>query len=188
MFHMEQKYSKDIKLEIVIQLLKEKNHIRNLARAIITNHTTVIRKVKELLNENILDYKLEGKNKVYFLKKTGEAKTLIISAELYKLNKTLKKYPRLRAIIESLQKNKKINLVLLFGSYSKELAKEDSDIDIYISPYNLKIKEEIQRENDNLSIKGGEYNLNDPLVKEIEKDHVIIKGFENYYEQNRFFE
>ena len=83
---------KDYKLEIVNELLNNKNHIRGIAKELNTNHMTVIRKIKELAKENVVDYKEEGKNKTYFLKKTVEAMNYVFSAEIYKFNKLLKMF------------------------------------------------------------------------------------------------
>ena len=178
---------KSYKLEIIKELLNNENYIRGLAKKLNTSHMNISRKLRELYKENVVDYKELGKNKVYFLKKTIEAKNYVFSAENYKLNKILKKYPYLRGIIEKIQKDKRINLALLFGSYAKEIAKQDSDIDIYIDTSNKKIKEEISLINSRLSIKIGKYNKDNLLIKEIEKNHVIIKGVEQYYERNKFF-
>src|SRR3989344_3210641 len=123
---------KDYKLEIVLELLKEENHIRGIAKILNINHMTIFRKIKELFRENVVDFKEEGKNKKYFLKKTIEAKNYIYSAESYKLNKVLRKYPLLRTIIEKIQNDKRISLAVLFGSYAKGIAKPSSDIDIFI--------------------------------------------------------
>ena len=180
MFHME--HNIDYKLEVVNELLKEKNHLRNLAKMLKTNHMTVLRRIKELFDSNIVDYKEEGKNKVYFLKETIEAKTTINIAECYKLIKIIRKYPNLRRIIEKLQENKKIHLAVLFGSYAKENPGKESDIDIYIETTSLDLKKEIENFDSKLSIKIGKYNKDNPVIKEIKKNHVIIKGIERYYE------
>src|SRR3989338_6501249 len=123
---------KSYKLEIVNELLNNSNHVRGLAKELNINHMNISRKIKELAKENVVDYKEEGKNKTYFLKKTIEAKNYVFSAENYKLNKLLKKYPILRGIVEKIQKNKKIKLAILFGSFAKGISKPDSDIDVYI--------------------------------------------------------
>ena len=185
MFHMEQK---DYKLEIVLSLLKENCHARALAKILNTNHTTILRKLKELLRENVLDFKEEGKNKIYFLKKTSESKANVFMAEQYKLTRTLKKYSFLRILIDKIQVNKKISLAILFGSYSKGIAKKNSDIDVYIETTNKKIKQDLESLNSKLNIKIGKYNKDNLLVKEIEKNHVIMKGVELFYERNKFFE
>ncbi len=185
MLHMEQK---DYKLEIIDGLLKNPNHIREIAKKLSINHMTITRKIKELRAGNIVDYKTQGKNKVYFLKKNIESKNFVYVTENYKLIRILKKYPHLRSIIEKIQKNKKIKLAVLFGSYAKRIAKPNSDIDIYIETKNQNIKKEIQIINTKLSIKIGGFDLSSLLIKEIIKNHIIIKGIEEFYEKNKFFE
>ena len=186
MFHM--KHNLDYKLGIVNELLKEENHIRNLAKILKINHMTILRKIRELFKSNIVDYKEEGRNKVYFLKNTTEAKITINTAENYKLLQTIQKYPSLRKIIKKIQEDKRINLAVLFGSYAKGIAKKDSDIDIYIETINKNIKKDLEKIDSKLSIKIGRYDKDNPIIKEIKKNHIIIKGTERYYEINKFFE
>ncbi|MEK6926548.1 MAG: nucleotidyltransferase domain-containing protein [Nanoarchaeota archaeon] len=179
---------KDYKSEIVNELLKRENHVRGIAKNLSTNHMNIIRKIRELEKNNAVDYKKEGKNKTYFLKKTIEAKNHVFTAEIYKLNNLLMRYNQLRLIIDKIQKDNRIKLAVLFGSYSKGTAKTDSDIDIYMATENKKIKKEISLIDSKLSVKIGNYDKSNLLIKEIEKNHVIIKGFEKYYEKNKFFE
>jgi len=179
---------KNYKLELVNELIKNSEYIRGLAKKLNTNHMNVLRKLNELFEENVVDYTKEGKNKVYFLKKTAETRAYIFMSENYKLIKILEKYNYLRKIIEKIQKNKKIRLAIIFGSYAKGTTKKDSDIDIYVETTNRKIKQELEAIDSKLSIKIGRYKKTNILIKEIEKNHVIIKGVENYYEKNRFFD
>ncbi len=174
---------KSYKLEIINALLKRNNHARAIAKHLNTNHMNIVRKIKELSKDNVVDFRQEGKNKTYFLKKTAEAKVYILMAEHYKLIKILQDYPQLRAIIERIQKDKRINLAILFGSYTTGLAKKDSDIDLYIETKNIKIKKELSMLDSKLSIKIGKYDRETDLIKEIEKNHVIIKGTGEYYEK-----
>ena len=183
MLHMEQK---DYKMEIILELLRGEGHVRGIAKALETNHMTISRKMKELSKQNVVDYQEKGKNKSYFLKKTIETLACIFMAENYKLLRFLEKYPSLRGIIEKIQKNSKIKLSLLFGSYAKELAKQESDIDIYLGG-DKKLKQEIESLDSRLSVKIGEFSTDSLLIKEIIKNHVIIKGVEDYYEKIRFF-
>jgi predicted nucleotidyltransferase len=178
---------KDYKLEIIEKLLKSDSHMRGLAKALGTNQMMVSRKIKELEKINVVDYRQEGKNKVYFLKKTIEAQEYVYVAEHYKLIQLLKRYPILRGIIQKIRQNKKIKLAIFFGSYAKRLAHKDSDIDLYIETTNREIKEEIEGINTRLSVKIGKYDKNNLLIKEIKKNHVIIKGVEIYYEKDKFF-
>lgn len=175
-------------IKIVEALLKSENHVRGLAKALNTNQTTIARKVQELYEDNIVDFKQEGKNKVFSLKKTLEAKQYACFVEIYKLLETLKRYPRLRRIVDQIKKNKKITLAILFGSYAKYTAKKDSDIDIYINTKNTRLKEEVELIDSKISLKIGKYDRDSLLIKEIEKNHVILKGAELYYEKNKIFD
>src|SRR3989344_4043329 len=187
MLHMEQKGYKDYKLEIVNELLSNANHIRGIAKKLGTNHMNIVRKIKELAKENAVDFKEEGRNKVYFLKHTIESKNYVFSAENYKLNKLLKKYPILRSVIEKIQNDKRIKLAVLFGSYAKGIAKLESDIDIYIDTANKTIKGELSLINSKLSIKIGDYNKSNLLIREIEKNHVILKDVDDTIKKAEVF-
>jgi len=175
-------------IKIVEALLRSENHVRGLAKLLNTNQTTIARKANELYKENILDFRQEGRNKVFFAKKTLEAKQFAYAVETNKLLETLKKYPSLRRIIETIKKNEKISLAILFGSYAKGIANKDSDIDVYIDTKDNKLKEEVELIDSKISVKVGSYNKDSLLIKEIEKNHVILKGAEIYYEKNKFFD
>ena len=179
---------KDYKMEIVLELLNRQAHIRAIAEKLNINHMMIVRKLNELYKENVVDYRQEGKNRVYFLKKTIEAKSHVFSAENYKLSKCIKKHITLRKVIEKIQGDKRIKLAILFGSYAKGIAKQNSDIDVYVETNDKGIKQELELIDSRLSIKIGKYNNSNLLIKEIEKNHVIIKGIETYYEKSKFFE
>lgn len=178
---------RDYSLEIINYLTKEKGHVRALARTLKTNPMTISRKISDLVNGNILDFKQEGKNKVFFIKKTIEARAFAISSESYKLIKLIEKHSGLRSIIEKIQKDKRIKLAVLFGSYAKSMETIDSDIDIYIETEDRNIRKELSMLNSKLSIKIGKYKKENELIREIEKNHVIIKGIEEYYEKSKTF-
>ena len=189
MLHMEQKnYKEDYRLEIMDILLKGKMHVRGIAKKLEVNHMIISRKMQELFNGNVVNFRQEGKNKVFFIKRTEEARNYVYITEQYKLIKVLSKYPLLRHIIEKIQKDKRIKLAILFGSYAKGLADKKSDIDVFIESNNRNIKKELSLLDSELSIKIGKYDKNNNLIREIEKNHVIIKGVDKYYEKNKFFE
>jgi predicted nucleotidyltransferase len=179
---------KDYKEGIMKELLLRENHIRGIAKVLNTNQTTIARKANELHKENIIDFKIEGKNKILLIKKTLEARQYLQAVESHKLILTLNKYPQLRRIFEQIKNNKKITLAVLFGSYAKGNAGKESDIDIYIDSTDKKIKEEVEMIDSKISVKIGNYDSNSLLIKEIEENHVIIKGVEAYYERQRFFD
>ena len=179
---------KNYQLEIVNFLLSKEGYVRGIAHVFNVNHMIIQRKIKKLKDENVVDFKEEGRNKIFFLKKTLEAKIYVYQTENYKLIKILIKYPELRTIIEKIKKNKKVHLAILFGSYAKGIAKKESDIDIFIETTDLKLKNEISDISSKVSVKIGKYNKDSLLIKEIERNHVVIKGVEIYYERNKFFE
>ncbi len=179
---------KDYNLKIIESLFRSPSHIRELARNLHTSQTTIARKVEALCKENVVDWKQEGKNKRVFIKKSLEARQYTLAVEALRLVTILKKYPSLRRIFELIQKNKKIKLAILFGSYAKGIARKDSDIDVYVETTDNKVKEEIEFIDSKISVKRGRYKKGSLLIKEIEKEHVILRGIEEYYEKNKFFE
>lgn len=174
--------------KIVENLLQKENHIRGLAKDLNINQMTISRRINDLYKENVVDFRQEGKNKVYFIKKTLEARQYAYIAEIRKVLEAIKKYPLLRGIIESISKKNKIKLAIIFGSYAKGKATKESDIDLYIETKDRKLKEEIAKINSKLNVKIGLYDRQSLLVKEIEKNHLLIKGTEEYYEKTKFFE
>lgn len=173
--------------ESLLLLLKKEMHQRELAKELKTSLTRVQSILTELRNTNVLDYREEGKNHVYFIKKNLVSRASILSAENYKLTKILRKYPHLEPIFRSITEKCPSKMILLFGSYAKFMPKEDSDIDIYIDTTDQKIKQEVQKIYEPLSVKIGKFNPDDLLIKEIMKNHIIIRGGEEYYEKTRFF-
>ncbi len=173
--------------EIVLLLLKGTSHLRSISKQLGEAPTTVSRRLSALLKENVLDFQIEGKNKVFFLRKNLQAKNYSFNAERYKLLKRLKKYPELDVIIEDILKKCDEKLIVLFGSYAKETAKKDSDIDIYIETKKRKVKERIEDVHSDINVKIGAFDRESILIKEIIKNHVILKGTEEFYEKTRFF-
>lgn len=174
--------------EIVGILLKGELHIRAIADRLGTNHMTVLRKMRRLVEENVLDFKKKGRNKVYFVKKTAEARNYVLMVEICRLSMLLKRYPDLRRIVTQIQRNRGAKLAVLFGSYAKGTADKTSDADVFLETESRKLKHEIEEIDSRLSVKIGLYDKKSPLIREIEKNHVIIKGVETYYEKSRFFE
>lgn len=172
--------------EIILNLLKGKNHLRQIAKDLKMNHMTVKRALDSMVKENILNVKGEGKNNVFSVKTSLEAQNAVLAAEIYKLNKFIERHPELKREILELKKIPFI--VVIFGSYAKENETKDSDIDIFIETTDIKIKNRASNLNDKFSVKIGKYDKNNLLIKEIEKNHILVRGFEEFYEKSRFFE
>ena len=178
----------DIRLEIILLLLKQECHIRGLAKVLNESHSTILRKLNKLAKQNVIDYKKEGKNKVFFLKKNMFSRNHILQAEIYKLNSLLNKYPKLMIILEQISEKVDEKLIIIFGSYAKFRAKKDSDIDIYIETGDRNIKKAAENIHSKVKVKIGPFDIKSNLIKEIIKDHVILRGFEEFYEKKPFFE
>ena len=72
MVHMVQNKN-GMEFEIVLLLLKSENHLRGIAKQLNESHSTVLRKLNGLAKENVLDSRLEGRNKIFFIKKNLQA-------------------------------------------------------------------------------------------------------------------
>jgi predicted nucleotidyltransferase len=172
-------------LYIILELAKRPNHVRGIAKTIGMNHMTVSRALRDMYSKNIIDYELQGKNKVYKIKNTIDARNYLVMAESYALINKINQYPILRKIVKNIQSNNNIKLIILFGSYAKNLAKSNSDIDIFIKTKDRDLKKEIEQLNTKISVKIG--SLNDEILSnEIKKDHIILKGAEQYYDKYFF--
>lgn len=178
----------NLEYEVILLLLREATYLRGIAKKLSESHSTILRKVNRLVEENVLDFNREGKNKIFFIKKTLQAESYIFNAERYKLIKLLKQYPQLSIIFEDVLKKCKEKLIILFGSYAKFAARKESDIDLFIETRNRKTKEEIELIHSKLRVKIGSLDKSSYLIKEIMKDHVILKGAEEFYEKIKTFE
>ena len=170
-------------MEILAYLFNSEVHIRGMEKAIKMPHSTILRKLTKMEKENIVDYKMVGKNKQYFIKKNLKSRKMLEIMENYKLLKLFQKYPYLEQLFEDIIKKCDSKLVILFGSYAKNIPKQESDIDIYIETENQKEKNRIEEINSKLSVKIGRFNKDSLLIKEIIKNHMILKGVERFYEQ-----
>jgi predicted nucleotidyltransferase len=178
----------NLELEIILVLLSGENHLRGIARQLNESHSTILRKLNKLVMDNILDYRMEGKNKVFFIKKNLQAKNYVFNAERYKLIKLLREYPELDIIMEEISKASKETLVIIFGSYAKFIAKKNSDIDLFVETRNRAVREQLESIHSRIKVKLGDFDLSSSLIKEIIKNHAILKGVEEFYEKTKFFE
>jgi len=176
----------NVELEIILALIREELHLRAIARALGEPAATVQRKLKALVEANVLDSSVKGKNKVFRIRKNLQAKNYVFNAERYKLIKLLNDYPEVGIIAEDLVEATQ-SPVILFGSYARFEAKKDSDIDIYVDTEEKTVKADMELVNSKVRVKLGAFDRDSNLIKEIIKNHVILKGVEAYYEKTGFF-
>lgn len=177
----------NIEYEIILRLLLQPAHGRIIAHDIGVPLTTVQRTLQKMRDANILEMTTEGKNKIYSLKKNIVAQKYIYNAENYKLINLVEKHPFLGIVLAKLQKAAPSMLIILFGSYAKELERKQSDIDIFVETNDVQQKKKLESIHSKFSIKMGTFNTDSALVKEINKHHVIVQGVEEYYEKIGFF-
>jgi predicted nucleotidyltransferase len=175
--NMKHMFQKRNDMEIVLGLLKGESHLRGLFKSIGIPLATLKRSADTLVDANILDVRRMGKNRIFSLKKSLEAREYVLLAEHYKVLKAIDKYPKLIQIIEEARNNCK-GMIILFGSHANFTAKKDSDVDLYCLGGKV----------NGASVKTGEFKLDSLLVKEIIRNHLLIRGVEEYYERIRFFE
>lgn len=187
MVHMVQNRD-NMELDVIELLLKNDTHIRGISKRLKESHSTILRKLDNLKKENVVDFRKEGKNKIFFLKKNFVVRSYIIKTELNKQIKLFRKYPELSIIFEEIVEKTDEKLIILFGSYAKKIAKEKSDIDVYIETKNRNIKKLVEEIHPKINIKIGPFDVGSPLIKEIIKDHIIIRGIEEFYEKKSVFE
>ena len=183
----------NLNLEIMLILVTRDLHLRGIAKELGESHSTILRRLDRMVKENALDYRREGRNKVFFIKKTLQAKNYLFNAERYKQMKLLKKYPELGVIVDDVLKKTREGLIIIFGSYANFTAKrggigKESDIDIFVETKNKRTKEEIESVHSKINVKIGVFDPSSRLVKEIIKNHVILRGAEEFYEKTGFFE
>ena len=187
MIHMGQnRYNLD--LEIMLLLAREELHVRAIARSLRESHSTIMRRLNNLVGENVLGYKKNGRNKTFFIKRSLQARSYLYNAERYKQIKLLKQYPHLTVIAEEVLKKCVERMIVIFGSHAKFIAKKDSDVDIYVETRDKKVKDDIELVHSKINVKIGEFHLNSQLIREIVRNHVILRGVEEFYEKTGFFE
>jgi predicted nucleotidyltransferase len=158
------------------------------------SHERAYSTLKALEEKGILLKRKVGKALVYSIRKFDDS--VYLSFTYYSLNKKntfVKKYPRAWAALDEFISKAKLEMVVLFGSYSKDEAKEGSDIDVLCingnsetekialslrHKYNLRISPVIVNKEDFRNIK----SENPELWEEIVKFGIVLKGHELFYD------
>jgi len=177
----------DLKIKVLEEFLR--NYQIKLTGSFIAkkkglNQKSAANTLNELERENILKSKIEGRNKLYYLNLDNRIQSYLISVEYLRTFNFLEKNPIIKEIISKLQSK---GILIIFGSYAKNLQKKDSDLDLLIiGNYNEKNIKELEKIY-NLEINIKKYDLSifkkpDHLFNEVIKDHILIKGGEDFVE------
>ncbi|MDD2777935.1 MAG: nucleotidyltransferase domain-containing protein [Methanocellales archaeon] len=158
------------------------------------SHERAYSTLKTLEEKGVLSKKKVGKALVYSIKKFDDM--VYLSFAYHSLNRKdrfIKKYSSVWGAIEEFINKTKLEMVVLFGSYSKDEAKEKSDVDLLCvngnsetekialslrHKYNLRMSTVIVRKEDLQNIKSENPELWDDLIK----FGVVLKGQELFYD------
>jgi len=162
-------------------------YIREVERLIKISPRTAQLILEDLEEKGIIESKTKGKIKTFKLNPNDFTKRYLVFVEQYKTIAFLEKKLLIKEIIEKITPNIK-GIGIIFGSYVKELEKENSDLDIFIAgSYN---SEEIKKVSKNFGVeisikcyplKTFEDNLKkDILLKEILKNHIVFLNAEQF--------
>jgi predicted nucleotidyltransferase len=168
-------------------------HIRKMAKLMKKSHVTLLPHLKALEKDKILTAKTIGKNKAYSLNFNNIlTKEYILLSETVKTIAFLEKTFLIKKISAELFNLNLLGAIILFGSYAKGTAKENSDIDIfYLGKVTEKEIEGIKKagktygkiinvKKSSLKTLGSGLKNKDPLLTEIVKDHIILQNPGNF--------
>ncbi|MEW6222502.1 MAG: nucleotidyltransferase domain-containing protein [Candidatus Hadarchaeota archaeon] len=156
-------------------------YIREVEKLLKISPRTAQLILENLENKGIVESKMRGKIKSYALKRSISSQMYVAFAEQYKTIAFLEKTPMIKEIIEKI-----IPAVdgvgVIFGSYAKGIAREESDLDIFVvGKYDNKVIKKVSK---TYGIEIGvkcypakvfEKNLHsDILLKEMLKNHLLF--------------
>ncbi len=162
-------------------------HARAIGKLLSTSHMTLLPYLARLEELKILHSTMVGRNKQYTLNKENIlTKYYLTTAEQLVTLNYLEKNFLIRKLTEHLNNVDVINPLILFGSYVKDYANEESDIDLFYigkipekqllhikkfeTIYGKKINiKNVSTENFNIGLRTG-----DILIKEIVRDHIVL--------------
>ena len=106
-------------------------YIREVQKLLKISPRTAQLILNNLEKRTILESKSRGKIKIYKIKKNIIAKQYLVLAENYKKIRFLEQKPLIKQIIEKIMPFVD-GVMVVFGSYAKNLEKNNSDLDIFI--------------------------------------------------------
>jgi predicted nucleotidyltransferase len=162
-------------------------HLRAIAKLLSTSHMTLLPYLKQLEELKILVSERVGRNKQYLLNKDNIlTKYYLIATEEIVTIDYLEKNFLIKKLAEHLNKIDTENPLILFGSYAKNYATEESDIDLFsigklaenqlnhIKKFEATFGVKINIKTATLENFKAGLRTGDMLIKEIVKDHIIL--------------
>ena len=162
-------------------------YIREVEKLLEVSSRTALVTLAKLEKKGILESKIKGKIKIYTIKKSSLSREYLLLTEQYKKIQFLEKNPLVKEVLEKADEFMQ-GIVIIFGSYAKEIQKEDSDLDLFIVGKfdEKKIKEVGKKYGLDINIKSYPMNIfekeirDDILLKEVIENHILIKDAEGF--------
>jgi predicted nucleotidyltransferase len=187
-FHMEEKPAILFKvLNLYRSNYEASLHARAIGKLLNASHMTLLPHLKRLAELKILNSTTVGRNKQYTLNRQNSlTKYYLTTTEQLVTLKFLEESFLMRKFAEHLNSIDIVNPLILFGSYAKGYANEESDIDLFcigeISESQLahiKTFENTYGKQTNVKTVSTEnfydgLHTGDILIKEVIKDHIIL--------------
>lgn len=165
------------KLNVTRILIQSPTHIRDIAQQTDLSPATVMRTLHKLEKQRAVNKTVQGRNHIYAIADTPEAKQLIHITEHYALLKALEN-PFIRGFVKYAQ-NITDDLVVIFGSYAKGTYTNKSDLDVYAE--RPRIARELRKFSEKVSVQSGTLQKDSEIGREIIKNHLIVQGVERFY-------
>lgn len=164
-------------------------HVRAIGKLLNISHMTLLPHLKRLEELKILYSERTGKNKQYRLNKDNilTKHYLTITEELATID-YLEKTFLIKKLAEHLNSTDMTNPLILFGSYVKDYATEESDIDLFsigeltknqmthIKKFGTTFGKKINIKTATSENFNGGLRTGDILIKEIVKNHIILQN------------
>lgn len=174
-------------LSLFTQGYNKEYYIREVEKILGISSRTALKTLAKLERQKILEAKTKGKIKLYSIKETIESREYFVLAEQYKKIFFLEKNQLVKEVIEKIEEFTK-GIVIIFGSYAKGSAKQESDLDVFIvGKYEeKKIRTIGKTYGIDINIKSYPRKIfekkreTDIFLKEIQQYHVLIKGIEEF--------
>jgi len=162
-------------------------YIREVEKILNVSSRTALLILAKLEKKGVLISEIKGKIKTYSIRKSILSKEYFLLTEQYKKIRFLEKNHLIKEILEKVD-NFLGGIIIVFGSYAKEIQKDDSDLDLFIVGKfdEDKIKQVGKRYGININIKNYPLKIfkkeinQDILLKEITGNHILIKGAEQF--------
>lgn len=172
----------------VISLYRKNYKVRFYLREISKLSRIPLKTCQNTLNNleknSILKSKTEGKNKYFSLNLENiKTKSYLLQAEIYRTDQFIEKYPQFKIFLKAVKTTVPL---IVFGSFAKQTADKNSDLDLLIiSDKELKLPFHL------LPFKPHQINLKqnsflkalkkqEDLIKEIEENHIILNNHSFY--------